>query len=78
MTTEERCDCCDLPVTSCGKAVEQANERASRVAILASWPGRSVTALWPGTCPSCGEAYEEGDTITRCLDTGWVCEGCTP
>lgn len=62
----KRCDCCDLPVESCGKAAEQrarqedANARSQALA----QPGW-FQAQWPGQCGVCGVWFKAGDPITR-------------
>lgn len=59
-----RCDCCDLPVESCGKAVEQrlrnqdANERLRALDV----PG-AARAVFPGLCCRCQEPIKIGDPI---------------
>lgn len=62
----DRCDCCDLPVESCGKAAEQrqrAEAQRERTMLLArtSW----FEASYPGTCSSCGERFPAGEPITK-------------
>lgn len=61
-----RCDCCDLPVESCGKRIEAARAAADRAerARLFDLPG-VFRALWPGSCAGCGERFAEGDPIKR-------------
>ena len=64
--TEERCECCDLPSYSCGRAAQQAArsaDRAERAAALAA-PG-TFPAQFAGPCPGCGERLSEGDPIRR-------------
>ena len=66
MTTTARCVCCDLPVESCGKAVEarQRNEdRAERVRLVKT-PG-AFFAQWPSRCVGCGDLFSAGDPIVR-------------
>lgn len=74
-----RCDCCDLPVESCGRAVEArqrqelANARSQALALY-GW----FRAQYAGRCSQCGEPFKEGDPICAidggyksycCLDT---------
>lgn len=71
-----RCDCCDLPVESCGRAAEQrqrANQRAERARLLAL-PG-ALPAAYPGKCADCGERFDASDPISR-SDDGWRCLVC--
>lgn len=62
--TADRCDCCDLPVESCGKAAEQLARRQQlldRQAALRK-PGATV-AQYPGVCGECGESFDKGEPI---------------
>lgn len=63
----KRCDCCDLPVESCGKAAErrQAELRARRAAILLETVPGARPALFSGLCPGCGDQVRKGDPIVR-------------
>lgn len=78
MSAAERCVCCDLPVVSCGKAVEArqaATVRYERERTLArtGW----MPAQYPGVCASCGERFDVGEPIAR-HGSGWragCCEG---
>lgn len=63
---EQRCGCCGLLMSSCGRAIEQA-ERADRSerrrALLdnrAYFP-----AVFGGTCAGCHERFPAGDPIRR-------------
>lgn len=61
---EERCECCDLPVSMCGKAAEkrqQAEARAEYARLLAL-PGTTI-ARHDGFCGKCGEHFDEGAPI---------------
>jgi len=75
---EQRCECCELPVYSCGKAVEDRQrryEQAERAALLArpSW----FAAHYRGPCDSCGVWFEPGTPITIAADAGgWRAECC--
>lgn len=74
--SEPRCDCCELPVSMCGKAAEQrlrAAETAKRKALLAL-PG-VIGARYSGTCGGCGEHFAEGAPIKR-RDRTWVADCC--
>ncbi len=76
MTTAVRCDCCDLPVESCGRAAEQRHRReaaAERQRAL-SLPGY-FPALYPGMCDDCGERFGPGDLIRR-APSGYYVDGC--
>lgn len=61
-----RCDCCDLPVESCGKRVEAARVAADRAerARLLDLPG-VFAAVYAGRCVGCGEGFAEGWPIRR-------------
>jgi hypothetical protein len=64
--SEARCDCCDLPITSCGRAAEL-RQRAAATAEgrrLLALPG-AIPARYAGLCGSCDEPFAEGDPITR-------------
>jgi hypothetical protein len=82
-----RCECCDLPVASCGKAAETKQRREDqrqrmqlRVRLMAAgW----LLSRYPGFCVRCGEPYPEGTLIQRRTDPrcpdgpcGWVAECC--
>lgn len=75
---EPRCECCDLPVSSCGKAAEH----RQRVA-LARWRSQLrergwFESAWPGVCP-CGEPFKEKALISRDQASGrWIAECCAP
>ena len=61
-----RCVCCDLPVESCGKAVED-RQRAAAAAErdrLLALPG-VFAAMFPGSCTGCGERFGAGEPIKR-------------
>jgi hypothetical protein len=65
-TAASRCDCCDLPASSCGKAVEAARAAADRQERrrLLDLPG-VFHARWPGSCAGCGERFAVDDPIRR-------------
>ena len=74
----ERCDCCDLPVISCGRFVEQQlrQETAQERARLAGLPGVFL-AVFSGACATCGERITPGDTIRRAGNaSGYTGECC--
>jgi hypothetical protein len=64
-----RCDCCDLPVESCGRAVEQrlrkedANARSEALSAY-GW----FRAQYAGQCAGCGEHFAVGDPISYVAD----------
>ena len=66
-----RCDCCDLPVESCGRAVEvrqrqeDANARSHALSLY-GW----FRAQYPGQCVQCGGHFKIGDPICA-LDGGY-------
>ena len=74
----DRCDCCDLPVESCGKAAEK-RERAAALAererLLAAG---ALTARYAGLCSRCSDRIREGDPIKPDPDRegGWLGECC--
>lgn len=66
-----RCDCCDLPLESCGKQAEAralAAERALNLRLLAlrAW----FPATYGGACGQCGERFEPGTPITSFMLRG--------
>lgn len=66
---EQRCDCCDLPVYSCGKAQEEI-ERREEAALreqLREHP-RWFPSIYPGTCSGCDGYFEVGTYIKRSGD----------
>lgn len=74
---EELCTCCDLPLYSCGRAIEERrrqDERAVRQRALQE-PG-VVPAKWTGTC-TCGTPYDVGAPIRKTPD-GWANVICCP
>lgn len=77
MSAEARCVCCDLPLSQCGKALEerQRNEEAARRARLLEVPGW-VAALYAGMCLRCGDRFPAGTPI-RSFAQGWSCCGVT-
>jgi hypothetical protein len=71
-----RCECCDLPVASCGKAAEtkQRAERAAEVRSLKAWGFHP--ADYPGACGHCGVPFPPGTLIRHFHGHGWVAECC--
>lgn len=73
---EERCECCDLPVTSCGKAAEQRlRDDAAQLRRRLERNGWQAAA-WPGTCLLCGDPFAAGAMIVRGRD-GYRAECCS-
>jgi hypothetical protein len=73
-----RCDCCDLPVESCGRAAAQQQEaerRAVRQRLLQR-PG-VVAARHASACATCGGRYGLGTPIVHTED-GWTSVECCP
>jgi hypothetical protein len=65
VVSEQRCECCDLPVSSCGKAAEAVQRQqlmAERALLLAAgW----FPARWAGECAGCGYWFKMGALIRR-------------
>lgn len=79
-----RCDCCDLPVESCGKALEQRqrDEAMRERKRLMSQPGARPAGFF-GRCGRCDEQYGIGAIIAPPDPgtTGWLgpcCVGTSP
>lgn len=73
---ERRCSCCDLPVSMCGKAAEQAAADAHRARVARALAEPGVTpAKFPGRCPTCRSGIAVGDPVYRTEDgwTGYLC-----
>lgn len=73
----QRCECCDLPIESCGKAAEDKQRREQqqeRRRLLAhpAW----FAALYPGVCERCGERFEPGTPIRMVAHSGWRAQCC--
>lgn len=78
---ERRCDCCDLPVSSCGKEAERRIAQAAAVerARLLQLPG-VIPARYPGPCFTSGDWFQAGAPI-RPVDGHrghWRCLECCP
>lgn len=58
-----RCECCELPLYSCGKAAAQkqeTEEKKFRTELAArGW----FASQFPGSCRGCGEDFEPGSLI---------------
>lgn len=77
-----RCDCCDLPVESCGKAAEVAQRAA-----LDAWRKWLCRHGWfrsnyAGSCHQCGTEFKAGSVIRSGGFTGrggvYVAACCAP
>jgi len=70
------CDCCDLPVGSCGKAAER-RQRKELAEFHKTLSARGwFPAEYPGVC-SCGEPFNAGALIVRDTGSGrWIAECC--
>jgi hypothetical protein len=61
MPTITRCECCDLPLSMCGKAAEQRLEREQRERLTKLLRGAPwFAASFPGRCGECGEPFSAG------------------
>jgi hypothetical protein len=60
---EPRCTCCELPVSSCGKAAEsrqrQQDQAHQRYLIKNGW----FRSQYPGACDRCQEPFRPGTLI---------------
>lgn len=67
-----RCDCCDLPVESCGKAAAQREAEVERVIreVVLLEPG-TIEAKFTGPCKGCGTWVKVGDPI-RLHEGDWM------
>lgn len=73
----KRCECCWLPVASCGKAAEakqRAEVKARRAELLRrrEW----FAATYPGVCARCGEWFATDTPIRKDNIKGWLAECC--
>lgn len=81
MKREARCECCDLPIYSCGKADARrlaAEAEADRWRLL-SMPG-VIPAAFASRCVTCGDRYPKGTPIRHLAGDpvtfagrGWSC-----
>lgn len=75
--TEERCECCDLVLTSCGKAVEALARRQAMLDRQAFARRGAFPSAYAGACSGCGEHFVERALILRAPDgSGWLAECC--
>jgi len=77
---EPLCECCDLPVSSCGKAAEdrqRAQDRRHRTWLVGQgW----FASSYPGSCDNCGTPFKAGKLIHANGRGGmrWRSECCAP
>jgi hypothetical protein len=77
---EERCECCDVPLYSCGKAAQaaQAAELRAQIQRALQEPGVYAAKILIRACPGCKSAVPVGHPIRKTRD-GWVgvlcCDG---
>jgi hypothetical protein len=58
-----KCECCDLPEYSCGKAAAKRQEMEAK-GRAAELVGRGwFPAKWPGACRECGSEFDAGALI---------------
>ena len=75
---EARCECCDLPVESCGKAAEQRARRDDAAVLTTAFAAPHVVAAqYPGRCADCGEWFP-ADTPIYAGEGGWTNPVCCP
>lgn len=72
-----RCDCCDLPIESCGKEAElrqrwDTQQARAQLRLKGYFP-----ALFDGTCQGCDERFTAGTLIRFTIPDGWTAECCT-
>lgn len=72
--SEQRCTCCDLPVSGCGKAVEQRQRAEAAAARIPH--GAEMTARYVGRCPYCSDRINVGERLRYDEEYGWVCIDC--
>lgn len=72
--SEARCTCCDLPVSSCGKAAEQRQRATARAERTPH--GATTTARYEGRCRYGNERVAVGDPLVYDEEYGWVCRDC--
>lgn len=71
--SEPRCVCCDLPMSMCGKAVEQ--RQRAEAAKERPPHGATTTAKYDGRCPG-GHPIAVGDPLRFDTEHGWCCLDC--
>ncbi|MGH7687802.1 MAG: hypothetical protein ACREN2_13445 [Candidatus Dormibacteria bacterium] len=73
---EQRCECCDLPTYSCGKAKEAAQRHAQdaerRALVRAGW----IPAHYRGFCVRCGQPFNADALIRYAGNGSWRAECC--
>lgn len=73
--SEERCECCDLPVVSCGKAAE-ARARVERKQEERRLEKRGAfRSQYTGLCASCRTPFPAGTFIRMNADDGLLYDG---
>lgn len=87
----KRCELSDLPADQCGCRIHRPDggqihidpAQDGRVRTAGHTYGPSVTAGYPGRCPTCGDRYEVGEPIRperfKTIDSGtgkWVHAEC--
>lgn len=72
--SETRCGCCDLPVSMCGKAVEQ--RQRAEAAKQRTPHGAETTARYEGRCPMCNRRIAVGVALRYDEEYGWCCIEC--
>lgn len=79
MTVEEdRCICCDLPLYSCGKYVEEQAAAAKRAGVR-HHSGKEREAEYGGICVGCNTHFPAGALIEWDADeAGWRSVECCP
>ena len=58
-----RCECCELPEYSCGKAAAKKQEAEARQQSVELAARGWFVASYPGSCRGCGEDFEVGSLI---------------
>lgn len=58
-----RCDCCDLPIESCGKEIERKQRREAGVEEQRLLGRGWFHALYAGQCSGCGTDFAAGELI---------------
>ena len=74
----DRCECCDLPSYSCGKAKETELRRQWRINREQLEARGWFPANYPGTCVGCGGWFKPGTLIRMSMapPAGWRAECC--
>ena len=71
-----RCECCDLPVESCGKAAEQLQRRIRQQEIENLQRRGWFPSAYGGSCFSCSSHFTKGTMIKAVLG-GYKAECCS-